>query len=74
MKHLQQNLEILNKNYDSEAIKNSIQSRFSKDLILEKYFEVFESIVLQITKIFTEKFNECLKSYKSVNLIEIKSI
>ncbi|AZI69202.1 glycosyltransferase [Cloacibacterium normanense] len=38
-------LEILNENHDSEAIKNSIQSRFSKEMILEKYFEAFESIV-----------------------------
>ena len=38
-------LEILNENHDSEAIKNSIQSRFSKEIILDKYFEVFESIV-----------------------------
>ena len=38
-------VEILEQNHDSEAIKNSIQSRFSKEMILEKYFEVFESIV-----------------------------
>ena len=38
-------LEILEQNHDSEAIKNSIQSRFSKEMILEKYYEVFESIV-----------------------------
>ena len=38
-------VEILKQNHDSEAIKNSIQSRFSKEMILEKYFEVFESIV-----------------------------
>ena len=37
--------EILKQNHDSEAIKNSIKSRFSKEMILEKYFEVFESIV-----------------------------
>ena len=37
--------EILEQNHYSEAIKNSIQSRFSKDMILDKYFEVFESIV-----------------------------
>jgi hypothetical protein len=36
--------EILGQNHDSEAIKNSIQSRFSKEMILEKYFEVFEKI------------------------------
>ena len=38
-------VEILEQNHDSEAIKNSIQSRFSKEIILDKYFEVFESIV-----------------------------
>ncbi len=38
-------VEILEQIHDSEAIKNSIQSRFSKEMILEKYFEVFESIV-----------------------------
>lgn len=37
-------LEILEQSHDSEAIKNSIQSRFSKEIILEKYFEVFEKI------------------------------
>ncbi len=37
-------LEILEQNHDSEAIKNSIQSRFSKEMILEKYFEVLEKI------------------------------
>ena len=37
-------VEILEQNHDSEAIKNSIQSRFSKDMILEKYYEVFEMI------------------------------
>jgi len=37
-------VEILKQNHDSEAIKNSIQSRFSKEIILEKYFEVLESI------------------------------
>ena len=36
--------EILEQNHDSEAIKNSIQSRFSKEMILEKYFEVFDDI------------------------------
>ena len=38
-------LEVLNENHNKEAIKNSIQSRFSKEIILDKYFEVFESIV-----------------------------
>ena len=37
-------VEILEQNHDSEAIKNSIQSRFSKEMILEKYFEVFKEI------------------------------
>ena len=36
--------EILEQNHYSEAIKNSIQSRFSKEIFLEKYFEVFEKI------------------------------
>lgn len=37
-------LEILEQIHNKEAIKNSIQSRFSKEIILEKYFEVFEKI------------------------------
>ncbi|MGB4447661.1 MAG: hypothetical protein WBI92_06430 [Cloacibacterium sp.] len=36
--------EILEQNHDSEAIKNSIKSRFSIEMILEKYFEVFKVI------------------------------
>lgn len=36
--------EILEQNHESEAIKNSIKSRFSKEMILEKYFEVFKEI------------------------------
>ena len=36
--------EILEQNHASEAIKNSIQSRFSKEMILDKYFEVLEKI------------------------------
>ena len=36
--------EILEQNHDSEAIKNSIKSRFSNEMILEKYFEVFKEI------------------------------
>ena len=36
--------EILEQIHDSEAIKNSIQSRFSKEMILDKYFEVFKEI------------------------------
>ena len=38
-------LRILRDNHDSEAIKNSISSRFSKDLILEKYKDVLENII-----------------------------
>ena len=38
-------LRILQHNHDSEAIKNSISSRFSKDLILEKYEDVLENII-----------------------------
>ena len=37
-------VEILEQIHDSEAIKNSIQSRFSKEIILDKYFEVFDDI------------------------------
>ena len=37
-------LEILYENHDKKAIKNSIKFRFSKEIILEKYFEVFEKI------------------------------
>ena len=37
-------LEFLNENHNKEAIKNSIQSRFSKEIILGKYFEVLEKI------------------------------
>jgi glycosyltransferase involved in cell wall biosynthesis len=37
-------LEILEQNHDSEAIKDSIRTRFSKEIILEKYFEVFHQI------------------------------
>ena len=37
-------VEILEQIHDSEAIKNSIQSRFSKEIILDKYFEVLEKI------------------------------
>lgn len=36
---------ILNEKHDSEAIKNSISSRFSKNFILEKYEKLFEDIV-----------------------------
>ena len=37
-------LEILEANHNKDLIKNSIKSRFSKDMILEKYFEVFNRI------------------------------
>jgi glycosyltransferase involved in cell wall biosynthesis len=37
-------LEVLDQTHNKEAIKNSIQSRFSKEIILEKYFEVFHQI------------------------------
>lgn len=36
--------EILLKNHDKEAIIQSIQSRFSKEMILKKYFDLFENI------------------------------
>ena len=37
-------LEVLEQTHNKEAIKNSIESRFSKEIILEKYIEVFEKI------------------------------
>ena len=37
-------VEILDEYHNKDLIKNSIKSRFSKDMILEKYFEVFEKI------------------------------
>ena len=37
-------VEILGKEHDQEAVRSSIQSRFSKEIILEKYFEVFDKI------------------------------
>ena len=37
-------VEILKENHDSVAIKNSIKARFSKELILKKYVEIFEKI------------------------------
>ncbi|WP_226064662.1 glycosyltransferase [Kaistella polysaccharea] len=37
-------LSILKETHDSEAIKNSISSRFSKDFILKKYEDLFENI------------------------------
>ena len=39
-------LSILKENHDSEAIKNSISSRFSKEIILDKYENVFNKIVI----------------------------
>ena len=38
-------LTILEKTHDQVVIKNSISSRFSKDLILEKYKDVLENII-----------------------------
>ena len=40
-------LSILKETHDSEAIKNSISSRFSKDFILKKYEDVFLEICNQ---------------------------
>lgn len=37
-------VEILKENHDSVAIKNAIKNRFSKEIILKKYFEVLENI------------------------------
>lgn len=37
-------IEILRKEQDKEAGRSSIQSRFSKEIILKKYFELFEKI------------------------------
>lgn len=37
-------LEILEQTHNKETIKNSIKSRFSKEIILGKYFEVFGNI------------------------------
>lgn len=37
-------VEILKQIHDKNVIRNSIQSRFSKEIILDKYFEVFEKI------------------------------
>ena len=36
--------ELLNQNHNAEKIRNSIESRFSKDIILKKYEEVLENI------------------------------
>ncbi|MGC4129914.1 MAG: glycosyltransferase [Bergeyella sp.] len=40
----QQIVEILKENHDKTAVRNSIYSRFSKEIILENYFEVFDEI------------------------------
>jgi len=37
--------QILHENHDSESIKNSIKSRFSKDIILGKYEDLFNEIL-----------------------------
>lgn len=37
--------EILKENHDKTTVRNSIYSRFSKEIILEKYFEVFEKML-----------------------------
>jgi glycosyltransferase involved in cell wall biosynthesis len=42
----QKMIEVLKENHDSEAIKNSISSRFSKDFILNKYENVFTDVVI----------------------------
>lgn len=34
-------LEVLAKKHDHQAIKHSIQSRFSKDIILQQYYDIF---------------------------------
>lgn len=39
-------LKVLREQHDSGAIKNSIKSRFSKDIILTKYEELLSSVVL----------------------------
>ncbi len=36
--------QILKETHDKNAVRNSIYSRFSKEIILEKYFEVFDKI------------------------------
>ena len=38
-------LDVLKETYNSEAIKISISSRFSKDFILKKYEDLFENVV-----------------------------
>uniref|UniRef100_UPI00345872E9 glycosyltransferase n=1 Tax=uncultured Chryseobacterium sp. TaxID=259322 RepID=UPI00345872E9 len=39
-------MQILHRNYDKEAIKSSIKSRFSKNIILDKY----EKLLLDLMK------------------------
>lgn len=39
-------VSIIKETYDSEAIKDSISSRFSKEIILDKYENVFNKIVI----------------------------
>lgn len=39
-------LSVINKTHNSEAIKNSISSRFSKDFILDKYENIFTTVVI----------------------------
>jgi glycosyltransferase involved in cell wall biosynthesis len=44
-KEFAKKFEILEQNHNKEAIRNSIQSRFSKEIILDKYIEVFENMI-----------------------------
>ena len=39
-------LEILSQNHDKEAIQHSIQSRFSKEIILKKYEDFLKNVIL----------------------------
>ena len=36
---------VLNENHNSEMIRNSIKSRFSKEIILENYKEVLKNVL-----------------------------
>ena len=40
-------IRVLQENHDSEAIRDSIRSRFSKEIILEKYEEVLENLYIK---------------------------
>lgn len=40
-------IEILAQTHDRTSIKNAIKNRFSKEIILEKYFKIFDEIVFQ---------------------------